>query len=381
MDCGRYSVFVFGVPARQLRIRDFPPVSKNTPILLDVMSFGGVTDDANDLLLQTTTTSTTANDADDDLLNTEWAKSDAPPPPAPLLDPVPMSTPASSAKTAGGSAPSSQGPQLAPPSSLCWCFDLRSYQPYFDVSTSLVTKRIVSSLQFYKQASTGSPDYFVQDVLSQGSGPDAYGPFWITMTLVFVVSVTSNISKWFYASTEDFEVRNCYRARVIATYSILLLLLLLRSSSTTTAAVAAGAASHPLTLSPSHPLTLSQSDLTSLVHALWIIYTFSFGIPTVSYLALRCLNANAGISFMTLFSLYGYSLTPYLPACLLCLIPSTALHWVSLLLASCASTALILRNLMGPIMESEETKARAMLGWFAGCQVIMFLCLKLVFYG
>ena len=84
---------------------------------------------------------------------------------------------------------------------------------------------------------------------------------------------------------------------------------------------------------------------------------------------------------MTLFSLYGYSLTPYLPACLLCLIPVTAVHWLSLLLASCASTALILRNLMGPIMESEETRARAMLGWFAGCQVIMFLCLKLVFYG
>ena len=150
------------------------------------MSSFGQADDDNNLLFD-------SNTGDDDLLSPDWASKPAAAPslPAPL-NPIPSSAP--------NAKPSA-------PASLCWCFDLRSYQPYFDVSTSLVNQRIISSLQFYKtSAKTGNADYFVADVLSQGSGPDAYGPFWITMTLVFVVSVTSNISKWFYASTQDFEV-------------------------------------------------------------------------------------------------------------------------------------------------------------------------------
>ncbi|GMH49652.1 hypothetical protein TrVE_jg5209 [Triparma verrucosa] len=259
-------------------------------------------------------------DDEDDLLllNDTGENSSSLPPPVSFSEPSPMSTPAA--------APLNNGLK-APPASLCWCFDLRSYQPYFDINTSDIKHRVLSSLHVWKRsATTQDVDYFLSDVL--GDNPDAYGPFWITMTLVFVVSVTSNINQWVHSTEDDFE-----------------------------------------------------SDIDSLLNAMWIIYTFSFGIPLISYFALRCLGAIQGINFMILFSLYGYSLTMYIPAALLCVVPSQAVHWLSLLVASLFSGALIFRNLVGRVMQSEETKSRAILGWFAGCQIIMFLCLKLVFYA
>jgi ABC-type arginine transport system permease subunit len=96
---------------------------------------------------------------------------------------------------------------------------------------------------------------------------------------------------------------------------------------------------------------------------------------------MNCLGGRqVGVSFMQLFSLYGYSLSLFLPACLLCAIPNAAVQWTALLVATAFSAALILRNLITPIMEADAKSARALLGWFAGCQLILFLTLKVVFY-
>ncbi|GMI30009.1 hypothetical protein TeGR_g3165 [Tetraparma gracilis] len=211
----------------------------------------------------------------------------------------------------------------APASSLCWCFDVGSYKPYFDINTSEVAERLKESLKVWEENG-----HFVNQVLAKGAGPDAYGPFWLSMSLVFVVSVTSNINAWFGADKADFE-----------------------------------------------------TDINALVHSLWIVYAFSFGMPIVSYFAMNCLGRRqVGVSFMQLFSLYGYSLSLFLPACLLCAIPNAAVQWTALLVATAFSAALILRNLITPIMEADAKSARALLGWFAGCQLILFLTLKVVFY-
>ncbi|GMH54757.1 hypothetical protein TL16_g01740 [Triparma laevis f. inornata] len=127
------------------------------------------------------------------------------------------------------------------------------------------------------------------------------------------------------------------------------------------------------------PRRFASSSLTKQLHPL--TQTRSFGIPLISFLALRCLGEIPGLNFITLFTLYGYSLTTYIPACLLCIIPSQTVHWLSLLIASLFSTGLIFRNLVEKIMEAEQTKSRALLGWFAGCQLIMFFVMKLVFYS
>lgn len=144
------------------------------------------------------------NDEDDLLLLNDTGEGSSPTllPPISFSDPFPMSTPQQQQPL--NLPPQQQQPSnLAPPSSMCWCFDLRSYQPYFNVNTSTIKTRLISSTLLHKLSSTRSPSYFLTDIIKDQ--PDAYGPFWITMTLVFVVGVSSNINKWIYSSEEDFE--------------------------------------------------------------------------------------------------------------------------------------------------------------------------------
>ena len=69
------------------------------------------------------------------------------------------------------------------------CLSLDAYRAYFDIDAEDIVKRMKSSmLDFYK------PDYFRSEVIGTHKtdalkGPDLYGPFWITMTLVFFVAV------------------------------------------------------------------------------------------------------------------------------------------------------------------------------------------------
>jgi len=136
-------------------------------------------------------------------------------------------------------------------------------------------------VKVWKKNEDGSLNYFVSSVLSKGSGPDAYSPVWISMSLAFIISVTSNINAWINTSSEDVDF---------------------------------------------------SSDINSLINALWVVYSFSFGIPAVSYVALSCLSgtSNVSVTFMQLFSLYGYSLAPFLPAALISVVPSAAVQWTCL---------------------------------------------------
>lgn len=68
---------------------------------------------------------------------------------------------------------------------LCACLSVEYYQPYFDVDTDEVLNRIKYALMFCGE---GSP---FLDVVREK--PDAYGPWWISTTLVFLISVTSHL--------------------------------------------------------------------------------------------------------------------------------------------------------------------------------------------
>ena len=70
----------------------------------------------------------------------------------------------------------------------CGCLSVRFYQPYFDVDTEDVLSRILNAI-FYCQRN----ENFLTLI---GDKPDAYGPIWISTTLVFIVAVVSNISGW-----------------------------------------------------------------------------------------------------------------------------------------------------------------------------------------
>jgi hypothetical protein len=89
-----------------------------------------------------------------------------------------------------------QGQQSVPPSSRSWwgscmaCLTIDSYKLYFDIDADDIVTRIKGVMyHFYK------PEYFRNNILGVQKtdalkGPDLYGPFWLTMTLIFFIGVS-----------------------------------------------------------------------------------------------------------------------------------------------------------------------------------------------
>lgn len=70
----------------------------------------------------------------------------------------------------------------------CGFLSVRFYQPYFDIDTADVVSRISSSIFYCRREENF--------LVSMKDKPDAYGPFWIATTLIFIVAVTSHVNSW-----------------------------------------------------------------------------------------------------------------------------------------------------------------------------------------
>lgn len=145
---------------------------------------------------------------------------------------------------------------------------------------------------------------------SSGKGPDLYGPIWITLTLVFFVAVTSNMSLYLHHHKT-------------------------KQSIVDEGGIAAEEE--------------WDYDINQLLHATWILYSFSTGLPALLYFVLKLAGVN-NVGLVELVCLYGYSLVPFLPAAWLCVLPYGWIQWMSLTAATTLSGMLVLRNLLGPIL-------------------------------
>eukprot|EP00986_Skeletonema_menzelii_P009889 scaffold4623_cov142-Skeletonema_menzelii.AAC.6 len=150
---------------------------------------------------------------------------------------------------------------------------IESLRPYFDVDTADLVLRMKSSIKY-----CNVPDGFRNEVLysdnamrlayretgggtsgetsgggggsdvtsvgnvtgGEGKGPDLYGPTWITMTLVFFLAVTSNMSLYFHHTGKQ-------------------------QSLVDEGGIAAEEE--------------WDYDINQLLHATWILYSYSFGLP------------------------------------------------------------------------------------------------------
>lgn len=218
------------------------------------------------------------------------------------------------------------GAGLGPTAQIQMCFSIDTYKAYFDVDTIDVQNRIVAAM-----LTCNIPDGFRHSVMGvnspEGKGPDLYGPFWITTTLVFFLAVTSNLHLYFHTTDDNFE-----------------------------------------------------ADIFHLIHSTWILFTYAFLLPALLFVTFRCLAIQ--LPLMELVCLYGYSLIPYYPASLLCLVPAAWFEWIVLLVATAVSGLLVLRNVAGPILSSDSTQQKA--GPLIICvmvfHVIFLLTLKLTFF-
>ena len=93
------------------------------------------------------------------------------------------------------SQPVQQPPTGQPASQSWWAaclsvFALDSYKAYFNIDADDIVKRISAVvIDFYK------PEHFRNNVMGTETtdslkGPDLYGPFWLTMTLIFFIGVS-----------------------------------------------------------------------------------------------------------------------------------------------------------------------------------------------
>jgi len=201
----------------------------------------------------------------------------------------------------------------------CGCLSVRYYKPYFDVDTADISSRIMSSL-FYCR----SEQNFLASISAR---PDAYGPFWISTTLVFTLAVASHLNGF---------------------------------------------------LSSYFSGALWEYDFSDVMSASSLIYSYTLLAPLGLWFLFR--QYEQGLKFVTVLCLYGYSLTVLLPAVLLCMIPSELICWVSLLLASLSSSIFLLRSL-GPLVITQARKqAAVLLGSVGLIQLSLVLLLKFYFF-
>ena len=81
---------------------------------------------------------------------------------------------------------------------ICPCLSFEILRPYFDVKTHDIKKRLIGSLLPFNQK-------FYQSYIAK---PDLYGPFWILWTLIVVLTISGNFSRYLaYDDPKDFEYK------------------------------------------------------------------------------------------------------------------------------------------------------------------------------
>lgn len=157
--------------------------------------------------------------------------------------------------------------------------------------------------------------------------PDAYGPFWISTTLVFVAAVTSHFSSWVSA----------WLTGKIWVYNF------------------------------DEILSISS-----------VIYGFSGSVPLIIWFILRQMGST--MKLINAVCLYGYSLTIFVPAAFVCVAPSELVHWLALAAAAALSSLFLVRNLAPIVVQHIRQHAALFLGGIALTQLTLVLVLKLCFF-
>lgn len=206
---------------------------------------------------------------------------------------APSAAPNAAAAAAGvGGAPSSgaptstAAPAAAQPSYIP--FQIGYYRPYFDVDTADVLKRI-----FYAFA-----PFRVKFLDSLNGKPELYGPLWIPTTLIFLIAVAGNLASYIQAVKTGTESKWVY-------------------------------------------------DFEQLVFAVSLVYSYAIALPLIIGMTIQWFDVQ--IPVLSVVCVYGYSISAFLPAALLCIYPSELVRWLVIVACFAVSAAFLLVNLWGPV--------------------------------
>lgn len=109
-----------------------------------------------------------------------------------------------------------------------------------------------------------------------------------------------------------------------------------------------------------------------------LVYGFLGGVSVALYFMMRQLEASTSPS--TVLCVYGYSLTIFIPASVVLILPYDLLDWV-VLLAAAACSGLFLTRCFGPIVvEYAPARATALVGSIWAVPLLFVFILKVFFF-
>lgn len=205
---------------------------------------------------------------------------------------------------------------------------LEYYQRFFDVNTKDVTDRILSSI-------IPSGDNSLKNDIKLR--PDLYGPFWISVTLVFTIAISGNIANYLQHGVEvnyhwkyDFHLVS-YAATTILIY------------------------------------------ISVVPLGVWGLIKWSTEIADLD--GLEDIKAPKPLE---LVCMYGYSLFIYIPVSILWTIQYAMLQWILVCLAAFLSGSVLLNALM-PVLKLSRHKLLIIIG-IATCHLLLAAGFMLYFF-
>lgn len=160
--------------------------------------------------------------------------------------------------------------------------------------------------------------------------PDLYGPLWINATLVFLIGAMANFGAW-------------------------------------------------ATFDPAGGESLFKYDFSLVTQAFGLVFGALVLVPAAAWAVLRYHGAPP-VALTTLVCLWGYSMVHYIPATMLCAVPSVALRWAAAAFAAAGAALFLIRSLV-PLLRAAHAFVPAATGTIAVLQLVVGLLLRLYFFS
>ncbi|KAJ8964023.1 hypothetical protein NQ314_005163 [Rhamnusium bicolor] len=206
-------------------------------------------------------------------------------------------------------------------------WSIEYYQKFFDVDTRDVMERIIASV-------TPKWDNSLKHHLR--TKPDLYGPFWISVTLIFTIAISGNIAN--YLQNADTQYHWKYDFHLV-----------------------------------SYAATTICLYVTLIPFTLWGLLKWSSQVNDV-----EGLEENITPGAIELICIYGYSLFIYIPVSILWSIQINLLQWILVLVGAFISGSVLILTLM-PALRLSKRKLLLTIG-IISCHLLLAAGFMLYFF-
>ncbi|KAM9791552.1 protein YIPF1 isoform X2 [Syngnathus typhle] len=206
-----------------------------------------------------------------------------------------------------------------------WSFEY--YQQFFNVDTRHVTERIVGSMLPWPGKN------FVHVYLRRN--PDLYGPFWICTTLVFAIAISGNLSTFLVNLGK-----------------------------------------------PSYKYTPEFGKVSIAATA---IFSYAWLVPLAVWGFLLWRNNKimnlVSYSFIEIVCVYGYSLSIYIPAVVLWIIPVEWVRWLTIVVALCLSGSVLVITFWPAVRDDKPKVIVAVMSAVVMLNALLAVGCKMYFFS